>query len=97
MIYFLTVRKKDGSFLRLREKYADIESAIEVVSRNYLADAGSPHRWNGYFAVRNGELTRLYLSQETTAPHLRDDIERIDIVNERGLLEAETHGTEASH
>jgi hypothetical protein len=34
---------------------------------------------------------RLFLTQGTTAPLLRKDIDRIDIMNERGLLETGTH------
>jgi hypothetical protein len=96
MAYFLTVRKKDGALLHDREKYPALEAALQTVSRNYLADAQWPRRWNGYFAIRNGELTRLYLTQGTTAAPLRDDIARIDIMNERGLLETKTHETQAS-
>jgi hypothetical protein len=90
MPYFLTVTKRDGSYLHHRERYPDLQSAIAIVSREYLTDAAEPHRWNGYFAVRGGQLTRLYLNRATAGLLLRDDIERIDIVNERGLLETAT-------
>ena len=96
MVYFLTVRNKDGSFQHNREKYTTLEAVLAIVSENYLADSDIPHRWNGYFALRNGELTRLYLTQGTTAPLLREDIDRIDIMNERGFLESETHESEPS-
>lgn len=89
-MYFLTVIARDGSFLHYCEKRDELEDILDFVSRNYLADAAEPHRWNGYFAVRSGQLTRLYLSRATAGLLLRDDIERIDIVNERGLLETAT-------
>ena len=44
----------------------------------------------------HSQRTRLYLTQGTAAAPLRDDIARIDIMNERGLLETETHETQAS-
>jgi hypothetical protein len=95
-MYFLTVTTRDGAYLHHREKCADLDTVLEIVSQNYLSDAELPCRWNGHFAMRGGRLTRLHLSQATTGPYLRDDIERIDIMSARGLLEEATWQGEAA-
>ncbi len=94
MAYFLTVHNKDGSLLHHNEKHPTLESVLQIISENYLLDAEAPHRWNGYFAVKSGELTRLYINSCTSGQLLRDDIRHIDIMNDRGLLETETWNTE---
>ncbi len=67
-----------------------MESALRIISDDYLEDDPAAYRWNGYFALRDGELTRFYITQGTSAPLLREDIARIDVVSERGLLERDT-------
>lgn len=97
MTYFLTVTTREGDRLHCNEPHESLESALGVVSAHYLRDAGLSYRWNGYFAVRSGELTRLYLTAATSGHLLRPDIQRIDILNERGLLESEDFTIEPKH
>ena len=96
MVYFLTVKSRQGFLLHDCEKCDTLDAALEIVSANYLTDCSVPFWWSGYFALRSGENTRLYLTRRTAGFYLRGDIELIEILSERGLLEVRTYGAAPS-
>jgi len=90
MIYFLTVTTKDGHALQRHEKHQSLAAALAAIAP-YLEEPSEPFRWLGYFTIRDGHIARLYLNRATAGMYLREDIARIDIMSERGLLETETY------
>jgi hypothetical protein len=92
MKYFLSVETKDGDFLHKDEQHDSLEDVLKTVSAHYLADPTMPHRWSGYFAMRDGEITSLKIKRGTAGIYLREDIAEIGILSQRGKLERDTLG-----
>lgn len=91
MTYFLSVKNKNGDFLRKDERHDTLDAVLTRVSERYLRDPEMHWRWSGYFAMRSGEITSLRIASTTAGKYLRDDVAEISILSERGYLERETH------
>jgi hypothetical protein len=92
MGYYLTVTTKTGNLLHRYKQYDTLEAVLGYVSEKFLSDPEKPFAYSGHFAVRSGMITWLSIQAATAREHLREDIARIDIVSERGLLDHQTAG-----
>jgi hypothetical protein len=94
MKYFLTVTDNHDRFLHKNEQHDSLESALNVVSENYLKDPPQPWRANALCAIKDGQIYRITMSHGSTGHYtlcLLPTIRRIEIVSALQFLEAETY------
>ena len=90
MKYFLNVKNKDGDLIHCNTQFENLDMALQTVSREFILDAELPHRWVGYFTLKDGHISFLKITNLTGGDCLRDDIAEINVLSERGFLERET-------